>query len=53
MSDTDCTPGREPRNVAASFFTLAFFNLKTLGKWNKRFLFCYAVLNSIHLRQYI
>jgi len=28
MSDADCTPGREPRSVAASFFSLYFIFLR-------------------------
>jgi len=31
MSDADCTPGREPRSVAASFF-LHFFWKRTLDR---------------------
>jgi len=27
MSDADCTPGREPRSVAASLITTALFRL--------------------------
>jgi len=34
MSDANCTPGREPRTVAASFFFILFLNQISLELLN-------------------
>jgi len=48
MNDADCTPGREPRSVAASHYYLHLFCFKKTAK-----IVCFLVSQFIKIKYYL